>query len=30
LSLINFDHRYVWAPPFGYYDAEAGGDGNHG
>jgi len=32
-KLIGFDHRYVWAPPFGYYDAEAmkaGGDGSHG
>jgi gluconate 2-dehydrogenase gamma chain len=32
-KLIGFDHRYVWAPPFGYYDAEAmkaSGDGSHG
>lgn len=22
-KLIGFEHRHVWAPPFGYYDAEA-------
>jgi len=24
-KLLGFDHRHVWAPPFGYYDAQAGG-----
>ena len=24
-KLIGFDHRHVWAPPFGYYDAQKGG-----
>ncbi len=24
-KLLGFDHRHVWAPPFGYYDANAGG-----
>jgi gluconate 2-dehydrogenase gamma chain len=22
-KLLGFDHRHVWAPPFGYYDAQA-------
>jgi len=24
-KLLGFDHRHVWAPPFGYYDANAAG-----
>jgi gluconate 2-dehydrogenase gamma chain len=24
-KLLGFDHRHVWAPPFGYYDAHAAG-----
>lgn len=29
-KLIGFDHRHVWAPPFGHYDARVpgGGDGD--
>jgi gluconate 2-dehydrogenase gamma chain len=26
-KLIGFDHRHGWAPPFGHYDAAAGGGG---
>jgi len=24
-KLLDFDHRHGWSPPFGHYDAEAGG-----
>jgi gluconate 2-dehydrogenase gamma chain len=26
-KLIGFDHRHVWQPPFGYYDAQLGEEG---
>jgi gluconate 2-dehydrogenase gamma chain len=30
-KLIGFEHRHVWSPPFGYYDAQAGqGSDGHG
>ena len=30
-KLIGFDHRHVWQPPFGHYDARAAaGDTDHG
>lgn len=30
-KLIGFEHRHVWSPPFGYYDAQhEGGGGDHG
>lgn len=25
-KLLGFDHRHVWSPPFGYYDAQAAGE----
>jgi len=25
-KLLGFDHRHVWQPPFGYYDAQATGE----